>query len=102
MWRRGEQLYALLVLLVVALEAYALGALVILFSARLLGQAAFAQLQAGLLQILALTALLLVLLGAYVLAYHVYSSPWRRRERTTPSRPEGGQPRRARARSAAA
>jgi len=83
MWRRGEQLYALLVLLVVALEAYALGALVILFSARLLGQAAFAQLQAGLLQILALTALLLVLLGAYVLAYHVYSASREAWERET-------------------
>ncbi|MGC8968651.1 MAG: HEAT repeat domain-containing protein [Thermus sp.] len=83
MWRRGERLYALLVFGVLALEAYALGALVVLFSGRLLGWAGFPQVEAALLQALALTALALVLLGAYVLLYHAYSASREAWERET-------------------
>ncbi|WP_022798499.1 HEAT repeat domain-containing protein [Thermus islandicus] len=74
MWRRGERLYAFMVLLVVALEAYALGALVLAFSARLFQRAEFSRVQAALFQALGLTGLILLVLGAYILLYHAYTA----------------------------
>lgn len=73
MWRRGERLYAFLVFLVVALEAYALAALVLFFSARLFNRLEISQVQAMLLQALGLTGLALLVLGAYILIYHAYT-----------------------------
>jgi len=74
MWRRGERLYALLVFLVVALEALALGGLVWVFSGRLLGVFDYPTARLHLLRALLLTALALVVLGAYVLVYHAYTA----------------------------
>jgi HEAT repeat protein len=74
MWRRGERLYALLVFLVVALEALALGGLVWVFSGRLLGVFDYPTARLHLLRALLLTALALVVLGAYILVYHAYTA----------------------------
>jgi HEAT repeat protein len=74
MWRRGERLYALLVFLVVALEAYALAVLILALSARLFHRLTLSQVQAALFQALGLTGLILLLLGAYILVYHAYTA----------------------------
>jgi len=76
MWRRGERLYALVVFGVVALEALALGVLVLSFTGRLLGLVGSGAVFQSLLQGLALTALALLVLSAYVLLYHAYTA-WR-------------------------
>ncbi|WP_117238183.1 HEAT repeat domain-containing protein [Thermus sediminis] len=73
MWRKGERLYALLVFLVVALEALALGGLLWVFSGRLLGAFDYPLARLYLLRGLLLTALALLVLGAYILLYHVYT-----------------------------
>lgn len=73
MWRRGERLYAFLVFLVVALEAYALAALVLFFSARLFNRLEISQVQGMLFKALGLTGLALLVLGAYILVYHAYT-----------------------------
>jgi hypothetical protein len=81
MWRRGERLYALLVFLVVALEALALGGLVLVFSGRLFGLLDYSATRQTLLQALFLTALILVLLSAYILLYHAYTEAKELRDR---------------------
>jgi HEAT repeat protein len=81
MWRRGERLYALLVFLVVALEALALGGLVWVFSGRLLGAFDYPVARLYLLRALLLTALVLVVLGAYILLYHAYTALKEARDR---------------------
>ncbi len=81
MWRRGERLYALLVFLVVALEALALGGLVWVFSGRLLGAFDYPLARLYLLRALLLTALALVVLGAYILLYHAYTALKEARDR---------------------
>ncbi|GAA6754767.1 hypothetical protein Thermus77420_02410 [Thermus thalpophilus] len=78
MWRPGEGLYALVVFLVVLLEALALGYLVLAFTGRLFGLLGYGETMGALLLGLALTGLALVLLGAYVLLYHAYTA-WRER-----------------------
>ncbi|GAA5335530.1 MULTISPECIES: HEAT repeat domain-containing protein [Thermus] len=79
MWRSGEGLYALVVFLVVLLEALALGYLVFAFTARLFGLLGYGETVGALLLGLAPTGLALVLLGAYVLLYHAYTA-WREGE----------------------
>jgi 4-amino-4-deoxy-L-arabinose transferase-like glycosyltransferase len=69
MWRRGERLYALLVFLVVALEALALGKLVLVFSGRLFHLLGYPQAQQALLEALFLTGVALILLSAYIPLY---------------------------------
>jgi HEAT repeat protein len=81
MWRRGERLYALLVFLVVALEALALSGLVWVFSGRLLGAFDYPVARLYLLRALLLTALVLVVLGAYILLYHAYTALKEARDR---------------------
>ncbi|GLV47396.1 hypothetical protein TJA_05680 [Thermus sp. LT1-2-5] len=76
MWRSGEGIYALVVLLVVLLEALALGYVVLAFTARLFRLLGYGETVGTLLLGLALTGLALVLLGAYVLGYHAYTA-WR-------------------------
>ncbi|GAA6746733.1 HEAT repeat domain-containing protein [Thermus brockianus] len=76
MWRPGEGLYALVVFLVVLLEALALGYLVLTLTARLFGLLGYGETLGALLLGLALTGLALVLLGAYALLYHAYTA-WR-------------------------
>jgi hypothetical protein len=73
MWRRGERLYALLVFLVVALEALALGKLVLVFSGRLFHLLGYPQAQQALLEALFLTGVALILLSAYIPLYHAYT-----------------------------
>jgi HEAT repeat protein len=73
MWRRGERLYALLVFLVVALEALALGKLVLVFSGRLFHLLGYPQAQQALLEALFLTSVALILLSAYIPLYHAYT-----------------------------
>ncbi|WP_024118946.1 HEAT repeat domain-containing protein [Thermus thermophilus] len=81
MWRRGERLYALLVFLVVVLEALALGQLVGVFSARLFSLLSVPLAYRALLQALLLTGLALVLLSAYILLYHAYTALQEERDR---------------------
>ncbi len=73
MWRKGERLYALLVFLVVALEAYALAVLVLAFSAQLFRLSGAPSAWNALLQAFFLTGLVLLVLSAYILVYHVYT-----------------------------
>ncbi|WP_337844021.1 HEAT repeat domain-containing protein [Thermus sp.] len=80
MWRKGERLYALLVFLVVALEAYALALLVMAFSAQLIRLGASLAWKA-LLQALVLTGVALLVLSAFVLLYHAYTAEKERRDR---------------------
>lgn len=81
MWRRGERLYALLVFLVLLLEALALGQLVLVFSARLFSLLSLPLAHRTLLQALLLTGLSLALLSAYVLLYHAYTQAKEGRDR---------------------
>lgn len=74
MWRRGERLYALLVFVVVALEALVLGGLALIFSGRYLGLWGYPLLRGALWQALIATALALAVLSAYVLIYHAYTA----------------------------
>ena len=74
MWRKGERLYAFLVFLVVALEAYALAALILVLSARLFQELAASHVQVVLFQALGLTGLGILFLGAYILLYHAYTA----------------------------
>lgn len=74
MWRKGEHLYALLVLLVVVLEAYALVALVLTFSSQLFHWADSSLVWSALLQALFLTGMSLLILSAFVLTYHAYTA----------------------------
>src|SRR5918996_1025253 len=79
MWRRyGDDLYALLVLVVFSFEALTLGVLTWAFAlsaARALGGG---DLISVLVSSVAVTALALIMIGSYVIAYHVIST---RRER---------------------
>lgn len=81
MWRRGERLYALLVFLVVVLEAVALGGLVVAFSGRLWDLWGYPLAQRVLLQALVLTGVALALLSAYILLYHGYTQARELQER---------------------
>ncbi|WP_018111868.1 HEAT repeat domain-containing protein [Thermus igniterrae] len=81
MWRRGERLYALLVFLVVALEAVALGGLVLVFSGRLWNLWGYPLAQRVLLEALLLTGVALALLSAYILLYHGYTQARESQER---------------------
>lgn len=74
MWRRGERLYALLVALVVLLEALALGGLAVAFSGRLFNLFAYPVVYRALFQALVLTGLALSGLSAYILLYHAYTA----------------------------
>jgi len=64
MWRRGERLYALLVVLVVFLEALALGGLVVAFSGRIFNLLGSPVAYRALFQALVLTGLALTSLSA--------------------------------------
>ncbi|WP_114312771.1 HEAT repeat domain-containing protein [Thermus caldifontis] len=81
MWRRGERLYALLVFLVVFLEALALGGLVVAFSGRLFNLFGYPVAYRALFQALALTGLALSCLSAYILLYHAYTASKELRDR---------------------
>ncbi|MFN4074181.1 MAG: HEAT repeat domain-containing protein [Thermus sp.] len=74
MWRRGERLYALLVVLVVLLEALALGGLVVAFSGRIFGLFGSPVAYRALFQALVLTGVALSVLSAYILLYHAYTA----------------------------
>jgi HEAT repeat protein len=79
MWRRyGDDLYALLVLVVFSLEALTLGILTWGFAAGAARALSAGDLTAILVAAVAITALLLVTVGSYILGYHVVST---RRER---------------------
>src|SRR5438067_4436923 len=85
MWRRyGDVPYALLVLGVFTIELCSLGALTWIASLRLGGLIPAARVEEVLLATVISTAVALLLLSAYVLAYHVLSVPRERvgRERT--------------------
>ncbi len=81
MWRRGERLYALLVVLVVFLEALALGGLVLAFSGRIFGLVGSLVAYRALFQALVLTGLALVSLSTYILLYHAYTASKERLDR---------------------
>jgi HEAT repeat protein len=79
MWRRyGDDLYALLVLVVFSLEALTLGFLTWSFAVGAARALSAGDLTTILVAAVALTALLLVTVGSYILGYHVVST---RRER---------------------
>lgn len=81
MWRRGERLYALLVVLVVFLEALALGGLVVAFSGRIFNLLGSPVAYRALFQALVLTGLALTFLSAYILLYHAYTASKERLDR---------------------
>ena len=81
MWRRGEWLFALLVLLALSLEAVALGYLGLVLTARAFGALPYRQAQGALLLAALLTALLLGVLALYLLGYHAYTAVREARER---------------------
>ncbi|RTG94223.1 PBS lyase [Thermus scotoductus] len=81
MWRRGERLYALLVFLVVVLEAVALGGLGVALSGRLWGLWGYGTARRALFQAFLLTGVSLFFLSAYILLYHAYTEAKELRDR---------------------
>src|ERR687896_743182 len=82
MWRKyGDDLYALLVLLVFSVEAVTLGALTWAFVLKLADQLDSGRVGSLLAGSVAVTAIALLVIGAHVLGYHALSSRrdrWRR------------------------
>jgi HEAT repeat protein len=83
MWRKGERLYALLVLLVVVLEAYALAALVLAFSSQLFRWSGSSLAWSALLRALFFTGVALSILSTFVLVYHAYTAKKEARDKGT-------------------
>lgn len=81
MWRRGEWLFALLVLLALSLEAVALGYLGLVLTARAFGTLPYGQALGALLLALWLTAIVLGVFGLYILLYHIYTEAREGRDR---------------------
>lgn len=81
MWRRGEWVLALLVLLALPLEGVALAYLGLVLTARAFGALPYGQALGALLLSLWLTAIVLGVFGLYILLYHTYTEAKEGRDR---------------------
>ncbi|MER3479707.1 MAG: PBS lyase [Meiothermus sp.] len=81
MWRRGEWILALLVLLALPLEGVALAYLGLVLTARAFGALPYGQALGALLLSVWLTALALGVFGLYILLYHTYTEAREGRDR---------------------
>lgn len=81
MWRRGEWVLALLVLLALPLEGGALAYLGLVLTARAFGALPYGQALGALLLSLWLTAIVLGVFGLYILLYHAYTEAKEGRDR---------------------